>query len=98
MKHENGKIFIGVDELAELPHPFSIEDLRDDDFSYIKQPEEISIDFEMKSATDVRKALMVDCFGKIPYRKEGCSKCQNANSCVKAKIASDFNAKTKICF
>lgn len=96
------KIFlqIGNGELRELPELSSLEVNQTaipEGAEYIRPPsaEEMSftVDLPHNTVRTMRKALRLDCFGILPYRKDGCGRCDMVNDCIKAKIASNFNRR-----
>lgn len=96
------KLFLrmGNGDYKEFAKPPSIEfnsTIESDGEQEIRPPtgEEmtLTVDIPPKSAKVLSRAFHVECFGRLPYRKDGCNHCNIVNDCIKAKIANNFNRR-----
>lgn len=99
---KKAKVFLqtGDDEIREMSEISSLEVNQTaipEGAEYIRPPSEEEMSFTMDlppdTADKMRKALRLDCFGILPYRKDGCNHCDMVNDCIKAKISNNFNRR-----
>lgn len=98
---KKAKLFFrsGGGEFAEMPDLSSLEvDPADmPEAEYIIPPNaevmSIMVDISQRTAKALSRAFHAECFGRLPYRKDGCNHCNMVNDCIKAKIANNFNRR-----
>lgn len=96
------KLFLRTEngDYKEFAEPPSIEfnsTIEPDGAERIRPPSEeemtLTVDFTPRAAKALSHAFHVECFGRLPYRKDGCNHCNMVNDCIKAKIANNFNRR-----
>lgn len=98
---KKAKLFFrsGDGEFVEMPDLSSLEvDSADmPEAEYIRPPNaegmSITVDIPQRTASALSRAFHAECFGRLPYRKDGCNHCNMVNDCIKAKIANNFNRR-----